>query len=144
MKERNKEALLASQKPFKFVAREEQKQAVREKQLKDFFKSKKKTNRFKARPVPRSTYGSTINDKLTEEEVYKNIGRSREPKTFYRIHPLCLTVQLAGLLLQGSPGVLNRLRSPSINTGLGARLLILKTYLRGIRNTTQNRSITNS
>ena len=66
MKERNKEALLASQKPFKFVAREEQKQAIREKQLKDFFKSKKKTNRFKARPIPRSTYGSTLNDKLTE------------------------------------------------------------------------------
>lgn len=42
MKERNKEALLASQKPFKFVAREEQKQAVREKQLKDFLSLKRK------------------------------------------------------------------------------------------------------
>ncbi|TKC36268.1 hypothetical protein EI555_000808 [Monodon monoceros] len=61
MKEKNKEALLASQKPFKFIAREEQKQ-IREKQLKDFFKSKKKTNQFKARPIPRSTYGSTAND----------------------------------------------------------------------------------
>ncbi|XP_068837110.1 protein FAM161A [Capricornis sumatraensis] len=82
MKERNKEALLASQKPFKFVAREEQKQAVREKQLKDFFKSKKKTNRFKARPVPRSTYGSTINDKLTEEELYKNIRAHQRTQDF--------------------------------------------------------------
>ena len=52
MKEKNKEALLASQKPFEFIAREEQKQAIWEKQLKDFFKSKKKTNRFKARPTP--------------------------------------------------------------------------------------------
>lgn len=82
MKERNKEALLASQKPFKFVAREEQKQAVREKQLKDFFKSKKKTNRFKARPIPRSTYGSTINDKLTEEELYKNIRAHQRTQDF--------------------------------------------------------------
>ncbi|XP_010808411.1 protein FAM161A isoform X3 [Bos indicus] len=82
MKERNKEALLASQKPFKFVAREEQKQAVREKQLKDFFKSKKKTNRFKARPVPRSTYSSTINDKLTEEELYKNMRAQQRTQDF--------------------------------------------------------------
>ncbi|XP_006191395.3 protein FAM161A isoform X2 [Camelus ferus] len=73
MKEKNKEALLASQKPFKFIAREEQKQAIRKKQLKDFFKSEKKTNRFKARPIPRSTYGSTITDRLAEEELYRNI-----------------------------------------------------------------------
>uniref|UniRef100_A0A2K6L619 Protein FAM161A n=1 Tax=Rhinopithecus bieti TaxID=61621 RepID=A0A2K6L619_RHIBE len=71
--EENKEALLASQKPFKFIAREEQKRAAQEKQLRDFFKSKKKTNRFKARPVPRSTYGSTTNDKLKEEELYRNL-----------------------------------------------------------------------
>uniref|UniRef100_A0A2K5HFF4 Protein FAM161A n=1 Tax=Colobus angolensis palliatus TaxID=336983 RepID=A0A2K5HFF4_COLAP len=63
LKEKNKEALLASQKPFKFI----------EKQLRDFFKSKKKTNRFKARPIPRSTYGSTTNDKLKEEELYQNL-----------------------------------------------------------------------
>ncbi|XP_070428701.1 protein FAM161A isoform X4 [Equus przewalskii] len=73
MKEKNKEALLASQKPFKFMAREEQKQAIREKQLRDFVKSKKKTNRFKARPIPRSTYGSTTNDKLKEGELCRNI-----------------------------------------------------------------------
>ncbi|KAL4694638.1 hypothetical protein H8957_002264 [Semnopithecus entellus] len=73
LKEKNKEALLASQKPFKFIAREEQKRAAQEKQLRDFFKSKKKTNRFKARPVPRSTYGSTTNDKLKEEELYRNL-----------------------------------------------------------------------
>ncbi|XP_023084106.1 protein FAM161A isoform X2 [Piliocolobus tephrosceles] len=73
LKEKNKEALLASQKPFKFIAREEQKRAAQEKQLRDFFKSKKKTNRFKARPIPRSTYGSTTNDKLKEEELYQNL-----------------------------------------------------------------------
>nr|KAF6446680.1 FAM161 centrosomal protein A [Rousettus aegyptiacus] len=72
MKEKYKEALLASQKPFKFIAREEQKQAIREKQLRDFFKSKKKTNRFKARPIPRSTYGLISNDRLKEEERYRN------------------------------------------------------------------------
>lgn len=72
MKEKNREALLASQKPFKFIAREEHKQATREKQLRDFLKSKKKTNRFKARPIPRSIYGSTTNDRL-KEELYRNI-----------------------------------------------------------------------
>ncbi|KAF6103293.1 FAM161 centrosomal protein A [Phyllostomus discolor] len=73
MKEKNKEALLASQKPFKFIAREEQKQAIREKQLRDIFRSKKKTNRFKARPIPQSTYGSTTNDRVKGYELYRNI-----------------------------------------------------------------------
>lgn len=73
MKEKNKETLLASQKPFKFIAREEQKQAIREKQLRDLFKSKKTTNLFKARPIPRSTYSSAANDRLQEEELCRNI-----------------------------------------------------------------------
>ncbi|KAM5142992.1 protein FAM161A isoform 1-T1 [Callospermophilus lateralis] len=72
-KEKNKEALLNSQKPFKFIAREEQKQAAQEKQLKDFFRSKKKSNSFKARPIPRSTYDSNTSDKLKEEEHYRNM-----------------------------------------------------------------------
>ncbi|TKC43561.1 hypothetical protein EI555_011916 [Monodon monoceros] len=80
-KEKNEEALLASQKPFKFITREEQKQ-IREKQLRDFFKSKKKTNRFKARPIPRSTYGSTINGKLTEEELCRNIKTQQRTQDF--------------------------------------------------------------
>ncbi|XP_004397779.1 PREDICTED: protein FAM161A isoform X2 [Odobenus rosmarus divergens] len=75
LKEKTKAALLASQKPFKFIAREEQKQAIREKQLRDLCKSKKKTNRFKARPIPRSTYGSTSNEKLKEEELSRDIMR---------------------------------------------------------------------
>ncbi|XP_048208803.1 protein FAM161A isoform X2 [Perognathus longimembris pacificus] len=75
MKEKNKEALLALQKPFKFIAREEQKRAAKEKQLRDLFKSKKKTSRFKARPIPLSIYGyiSPTSDKLKEEDLYKNL-----------------------------------------------------------------------
>jgi len=41
--------------------------------LRDLCKSKKKTNRFKARPVPRSTYGSTSNEKLKEEELSRDL-----------------------------------------------------------------------
>ncbi|XP_037064843.1 protein FAM161A isoform X3 [Peromyscus leucopus] len=72
-REKNKAALLASQRPFKFIAREEQKQAVREKQLRDLFKSKRKTKRFKARPMPHSIYRSASNDKAKEEELFRNI-----------------------------------------------------------------------
>ncbi|KAM9187499.1 protein FAM161A [Dugong dugon] len=71
-KEKSKEALLASQKPFKFIAREEQKQAARKK-LRDFFKPRKKTDRFKARPIPRSTYGPTASDRVKEEELIRSI-----------------------------------------------------------------------
>lgn len=70
-KERSKAALLASQKPFKFIEREEQKQAVREKQLRDLFKAKRQTKRFKARPVPHSIYRPAANGK-PREEVYRN------------------------------------------------------------------------
>ncbi|KAM6179168.1 protein FAM161A isoform 2-T2 [Erethizon dorsatum] len=72
-KEKNKETLLALQKPFTFIAREEQKQAAQEKKLRDRFKSKKKTYRFKARPIPRSIYGSAASNKLKEEELHRNI-----------------------------------------------------------------------
>ncbi|XP_021066648.1 protein FAM161A isoform X2 [Mus pahari] len=71
-REKNRAALLASQKPFKFIAREEQKQAVREKKLRDLFRAKRKTHQFKARPVPRFIY------RPKEEELY---GDSRmQPK----------------------------------------------------------------
>ncbi|XP_035308631.1 protein FAM161A isoform X4 [Cricetulus griseus] len=72
-KEKSKAALLASQKPFKFIAREEEKQAIREKQLRDLFKSKRKTKWFKARPVPRSIYRSAANDKSKDDEFYRDI-----------------------------------------------------------------------
>ncbi|XP_006881094.1 PREDICTED: protein FAM161A [Elephantulus edwardii] len=77
MKEKNKEALLASQKPFKFIAREEQKQATREK-LKDFFKPTKKTSRFKARPVPQSLYDPTVSDRFKEEELLRKIQAQKK------------------------------------------------------------------
>ncbi|XP_042547204.1 protein FAM161A isoform X3 [Dipodomys spectabilis] len=84
MKEKNKEALLALQKPFKFIAREEQKRAAREKQLRDLLKSKKKTSRFKARPIPRSTYGfsSPISDKLKEEDLYRSLRAQLRAQEF--------------------------------------------------------------
>ncbi|XP_021482340.1 protein FAM161A isoform X4 [Meriones unguiculatus] len=74
-KEKSKAALLASQKPFKFIAREEQKQAIREKLLRDLFKSKRKTTRFKARPVPHFIYRPAANGKSKDEEFYRNIRR---------------------------------------------------------------------
>ncbi|XP_051056594.1 protein FAM161A isoform X2 [Phodopus roborovskii] len=93
-RERNKAALLASQKPFKFIAREEQKQAIREKQLRDLFKSKRKTKRFKARPVPRSLYRSAANDKSKEDEFYRDIRtqlRARDllPNSSWPCRPAC-------------------------------------------------------
>ncbi|XP_034364262.1 protein FAM161A isoform X2 [Arvicanthis niloticus] len=77
VREKSKAALLASQKPFKFIAREEQKQAVREKKLRDLFRAKRKTKQFKARPVPHFIYRPAANDK-PKEELY---GDSRmQPK----------------------------------------------------------------
>ncbi|XP_045150123.1 protein FAM161A isoform X2 [Echinops telfairi] len=61
-----KDALLASQKPFKFMAREEQKQAARD-QLRELFKPQKKADCFKARPLPLSIYGPAARDQFREE-----------------------------------------------------------------------------
>lgn len=77
-RERSKAALLASQKPFKFIGREEQKRAVREKKLRDLFRAKKKTKQFKARPVPRFVYRPAANGRPKEQELH---GDSRvQPK----------------------------------------------------------------
>lgn len=77
-RERSKAALLASQKPFKFIAREEQKQAIREKKLRELCRAKKKSKQFKARPVPRFIYRPPANVKPKREELY---GDSRtQPK----------------------------------------------------------------
>ncbi|XP_038195574.1 protein FAM161A isoform X2 [Arvicola amphibius] len=93
-RERSKAELLSSQKPFKFIAREEQKQAVREKQLRDLYKAKKKTKRFKARPVPHFIYRAAANDKSKEEELGRNArtqSRDRElqPDSSGRCRPAC-------------------------------------------------------
>lgn len=82
MKEKNKEALLASQKPFKFVAREEQKRALQERLLRDLLKSKKKTNRFRAKPVPQSTYDLPASD-LMKEEFQRNLKLGNQDKFQY-------------------------------------------------------------
>ncbi|CAO2640815.1 Protein FAM161A [Lemmus lemmus] len=97
-RERSKAVLLSSQKPFKFIAREEQKQAIREKQLRDLFKSKRKTKLFKARPVPHSIYRATTNDKSKEEELGRNgrtQPRAREllPNSSWRRRPACRPFQ---------------------------------------------------
>ncbi|XP_068925118.1 protein FAM161A isoform X1 [Petaurus breviceps papuanus] len=73
VKERSKKILLTSQKPFTFIAREEQKKEARKVQLADTPKPEKKKNQFKAKPVPRSTYSSTLSDRLKEEEFFREI-----------------------------------------------------------------------
>ncbi|XP_012969077.3 protein FAM161A isoform X2 [Mesocricetus auratus] len=75
VREKSKAALLASQKPFKFIAREEQKkQAIREKQLRDLFRSKRRTKRFKARPVPHSVYKAAASDKSKEDKLSRDVS----------------------------------------------------------------------
>ncbi|NXA49967.1 F161A protein, partial [Nothocercus julius] len=73
VKERSKLLLLASQKPFKFIEREKQKNEIRKMQLKDLSVPEKKMKLFKAKPVPKCVYSSAVNDKLKEEELYREI-----------------------------------------------------------------------
>ncbi|NXF29790.1 F161A protein, partial [Nyctibius bracteatus] len=72
-KERSKLKLLASQKPFKFIEREKQKNEIREMQLRDLSTPEKKTKRFRAKPVPKCVSSPAVNDKLKEEELYREI-----------------------------------------------------------------------
>ncbi|XP_065487620.1 protein FAM161A isoform X2 [Caloenas nicobarica] len=73
VKERSKVKLLASQKPFKFIEREKQRNEMRKMQLRDLSAPEKKTKLFKAKPVPRCVYSPAVNDKLKEEELYREI-----------------------------------------------------------------------
>ncbi|XP_071596404.1 protein FAM161A isoform X2 [Heliangelus exortis] len=73
VKERSKLKLLASQKPFKFIEREKQRSEIRKMQLRDLSVPEKKTKLFKAKPVPKYVYSSAVNDKLKEEELYREI-----------------------------------------------------------------------
>ncbi|NXU75961.1 F161A protein, partial [Oreotrochilus melanogaster] len=73
VKERSKLKLLASQKPFKFIEREKQRSEIRKMQLRDLSIPEKKTKLFKAKPVPKYVYSSAVNDKLKEEELYREI-----------------------------------------------------------------------
>ncbi|KAM4771461.1 protein FAM161A [Rhinophrynus dorsalis] len=73
VKDKSKEILMASQKPFKFIEREERKKKVRKVHLMDLPNSLNNANHFKAKPVPKSIYGSTANERLKEEELYRGI-----------------------------------------------------------------------
>ncbi|NXS35009.1 F161A protein, partial [Pomatostomus ruficeps] len=73
VRERSKLKLLASQKPFKFIERERQRSEIRKMQLKDISPPENKTKVFRAKPVPKCVYSSDFNDKLKEEELYREI-----------------------------------------------------------------------
>ncbi|XP_072713574.1 protein FAM161A isoform X2 [Ciconia boyciana] len=73
VKERSKLKLLASQKPFKFIEREKQRNEIRKMQLRDLSAPEKKTKLFKAKPVPKCVYSPAVNNKLKEEELYREI-----------------------------------------------------------------------
>ncbi|NXL82988.1 F161A protein, partial [Alectura lathami] len=73
VKERSKLKLLASQKPFKFIEREKQRNEIRKMQLKDLSTPDKKRKPFKANPVPKCVYSPAVRDRLQEEELYREI-----------------------------------------------------------------------
>ncbi|NXI44656.1 F161A protein, partial [Galbula dea] len=72
VKERSKLKLLASQKPFKFIEREKQRNEIRKMQLRDLSAPEKKTL-FKAKPVPKCVYSPAVNERLKEEALYREI-----------------------------------------------------------------------
>ncbi|NWV50968.1 F161A protein, partial [Daphoenositta chrysoptera] len=73
VRERSKLKLLASQKPFKFIERERQRREIRKMQLKDISPPENKTKVFRAKPVPKCVYSPDFNDRLKEEELYREI-----------------------------------------------------------------------
>ncbi|XP_014821887.1 PREDICTED: protein FAM161A [Calidris pugnax] len=73
VKERSRLKLLASQKPFKFIEREKQRNEIRKMQLRDLSTPEKKRKQFKAKPVPKCVYSPAVTDKLKEEELYREI-----------------------------------------------------------------------
>ncbi|KAM4041748.1 protein FAM161A isoform 2-T2 [Anomaloglossus baeobatrachus] len=73
VKERSKEILQASQKPFLFTEREELKKQEKKMQLNDLQDSVHTVKLFKAKPVPKSVYGTSANERLKEEELYRQI-----------------------------------------------------------------------
>ncbi|CAJ0962992.1 unnamed protein product [Ranitomeya imitator] len=73
VKDRSKEILQASQRPFLFTEREERKKQKKEMQLEDLPDSVHTFKHFKAKPVPKSIYGTSVNERLKEEELYRQI-----------------------------------------------------------------------
>ncbi|NXS06552.1 F161A protein, partial [Neodrepanis coruscans] len=73
VRERSKLKLLASQKPFKFIERERQRSEMRKMQLKDLSTPEDRPKVFRAKPVPKCVYSPDFNDRLKEEELYREI-----------------------------------------------------------------------
>ncbi|XP_075059975.1 protein FAM161A isoform X2 [Mixophyes fleayi] len=73
VKDRSKDILLASQKPFWFIDREERKKQGRKVQLANLPDSDNNSKHFKAKPVPKSIYGTSVNERLKEEKLYREI-----------------------------------------------------------------------
>ncbi|KAM8945462.1 protein FAM161A [Pelodytes ibericus] len=73
VKGKSKEILLASQKPFQFIEREERKKVIQKLQFEELPKPVIKAKHFKAKPVPKSIYGNSAKERLKEEELYRGI-----------------------------------------------------------------------
>ncbi|XP_064503563.1 protein FAM161A [Pseudopipra pipra] len=73
VKERSKLKLLASQKPFKFIERERQRSEIRKMQLRDISVPESPAKVFRAKPVPKCVYSPDFNERLKEEELYREI-----------------------------------------------------------------------
>uniref|UniRef100_A0A4W3GKG0 Protein FAM161A n=2 Tax=Callorhinchus milii TaxID=7868 RepID=A0A4W3GKG0_CALMI len=72
-KMKNNEIVMAMQKPFKFIEREERKKQLRNIQMPDFGIPIKKNTTFKAKPVPKYIFDSKFKDRIQEEELYRAI-----------------------------------------------------------------------
>ncbi|KAI1896854.1 hypothetical protein AGOR_G00099140 [Albula goreensis] len=71
-RQRDQHNLLNSQKPFSFLERERLKKEQREAQLQKLApKEERKT--FRAKPVPKSLYDSTVSDQIKEDQLYRAI-----------------------------------------------------------------------
>ncbi|NXS64094.1 F161A protein, partial [Brachypteracias leptosomus] len=88
VKERSKLKLLASQRPFKFLEREKQRNEMRKMQLRDLSSPEKKTKLFKAKPIPKGVYSPAVNDRLKEEELYREIRIRMRAEELLRISSL--------------------------------------------------------
>ncbi|XP_018606273.2 protein FAM161A [Scleropages formosus] len=68
----NLSVLAVSQKPFSFLERERKKKELKEAQL-QVTAPKEEKRCFKAKPVPRSVYDSTVSDRIKEDQLYRAI-----------------------------------------------------------------------
>ncbi|XP_033859704.3 protein FAM161A-like isoform X1 [Acipenser ruthenus] len=119
VKERTKELVLASQKPFSFTEREEKRKERKKAHVKDLAPKRKKTT-FKAKPVPKYLNDPTISDRLKEEELYRKIKmqmRSQELLYSSSLPRSMLTCSASGKRKENSTGIDKETDSrPQINT----------------------------